>query len=309
MTDPAPLTPPDCDLRPFRDMPLDIGRFRNSDLVTEAEPEAIVAALMLWGVAWHEVPAASVPDNDRWLAKAAGYGRSVDAWLKVKDDALRGFVKCSDGRLYNRTLAEKASAAWEGRQQFEWRKAGDRHRKAMRSVPEAERTTFPDFDDWKAGRKPESSAGNGDLFQRNDPPIPTENALKGMEGNGMEWSPSDADASPREFAVPPAALKAFRAHRVKIRKAMTDRAEELIVMKLATIHAEHGHDPGKVIDQSITNGWAGVFPLKDEQNGTSNRNGTGADQDRRGGLARAIDRRLEPGGPDRPDRPARATGR
>lgn len=282
-------------------MPLDIGRFRQSDLVTEEEPEAVLAAILLWGVAWHEVPAASVPDNDRWLAKAAGYGRSVDAWLKVKDAALRGFIKCSDGRLYNRTLAEKASKAWEGRQQYEWRKAGDRHRKAQRDMPTEERTKFPDFDDWKDGRWPDNSGGTDDLFRRSDPSIPTENALKGMEGNGMEGSLGDADASlrEREFAVPAEAMKAFRAHRTRIRKPMTPRAEELIGMALKRIHTEHGHDPTAVVEQSILNGWAGVFPLKDEDNGGSNRNGTGAG-DKRGGLAKAIDRRLDAGGPHGP---------
>jgi hypothetical protein len=297
LTVPPPLTPADCDLRAFRDMPLDIGRFRQSDLVTEEEPEAVVAALMLWGAAWHEVPAASVPDNDRWLAKAAGYGRALDAWRKVREGALRGFVLCSDGRLYNRTLAEKACSAWDSRQQYEWRKAGDRHRKAMRKLAEADRTEFPDFDDWKAGRWPESSGGNDDLFRRTDPPVPAENALKGMEGNGREGSLCDdsSESSPREFSVPAAAMKAFRAHRVKIRKPMTDRAEELIGMTLQRIHAEHGHDPTAVINQSIMFGWTGVFPLKEEGSGRANRNGAGEGSDRRGGLARAIDRRLDEG--------------
>lgn len=293
MTVPAPLTPPDCDLRPFRDMPLDIGRFRQSDLVTEEEPEAVVAAIMLWGVAWHEVPAASVPDNDRWLAKAAGYGRSVEAWLKVRDAALRGFIKCSDGRLYNRTLAEKATVAWEGRQQYEWRKAGDRHRKAQRDLPDDQRTKFPDFDDWKHGRRPHVSGGTGDLFRRTDPAIPTENALKGMEGNGMEGSLGDANASPRapEFTIPAASMKAFRQHRVKIKAAMTDRAEQLIISKLGKIYDEHGHDPTAVLDQSIIKGWRDVFPLKDEQDDRGNRNGSRTG-DKRSGLARELDERM-----------------
>jgi hypothetical protein len=297
VTDQPTLTPPDCDLRAFRDMPLDIGRFRRSDLVTEEEPEAVLAAVLIWGAAWHEVPAASVPDNDRWLAKAAGYGRAVDAWLAIKPGALRGFVKCSDGRLYNRTLAEKATAAWDSRQQYEWRKAGDRHRKAMRKLPEDQRTDFPDFDDWKAGRKPEYSAGTDDLFRRNDAEIPAENALKGREGNGREGSlcVESSDSTPRAFEIPAAALKAFRAHRVKIHKPMTDRAEELLHIKLERFWTEHGHDPGAVIDQSIIKGWVDVFPLKEEQHGRDNRNGGGKTEDRRTGTQRAIDRQLGQG--------------
>jgi hypothetical protein len=150
----APLTPPDCDLRAFRDLPLDVGRFRDSELVTHEDPEAVLAAILLWGVAWHQVPAASLPDDDKLLAKYANYGRAVDQWLKVRPGALRGFVKCSDGRLYHRVLAEKAKASWTQRLRYEWTKANDRHRKAMKDLPEAERFDFPGFDDWVAGRQP-----------------------------------------------------------------------------------------------------------------------------------------------------------
>lgn len=149
---PEPLTPPDCDLRAFRDMPLDVQRFRDSDLVTEEEPEVVIAALWLWTAAWHQVPAASLPNDDRALSRFAGYGRSLTAWRGVRDGALRGFVLCSDGRLYHRVLAQKAAAAWRKRLEYEWGKAKDRHRKAVKNLPEAERPEFPDLDDWIAGR-------------------------------------------------------------------------------------------------------------------------------------------------------------
>lgn len=145
-------------------MPLDVQRLRDSDLMLEA-PEAIIAALHLWMAAWHQVPAASLPDDDRSLARYAGYGRSLAAWREVRDAALRGWVHCSDGRLYHRTLAEKANAAWDKRLAYEWGKAKDRHRKAEKDLPPAERTEFPEFDDWKAGRPaPEpASKRQGDL--------------------------------------------------------------------------------------------------------------------------------------------------
>lgn len=41
----------------------------------------------------------------------------------------------------------------------------------------------------------------------------------------------------------------------------TQRAAELSLSKLAELHAA-GHDPRLVIEQSIANGWTGVFPLK-----------------------------------------------
>lgn len=285
-------------------MPLDIGRFRSSDLVTEEDPEAVLAAILIWGAAWHEVPAASVPDNDRWLAKAAGYGRAVDSWLRVREGALRGFVKCSDGRLYHKTLSQKATAAWDGRLKYEWRKAGERHRKAQRDLPEAQRTKFPEFEHWISAGTPLASGGTDDLFRRTDGAIPADSALKGMEGNGNEMNgvlDADANASasgrdePPPFTVPPDALKAFRDHRVKIKHPMTQHAENLLIGKLERIWVERGHRPEDVIDQSIFNGWRGVFPLKDEDNGGSNRQGSGAGRagrDDRDGFKRAVDRSM-----------------
>jgi hypothetical protein len=102
-------------------MPLDVVRFAQSDLVAFAPPEAIVAAILLWGASWHQRPAGSLTNDDRSLANLAGYGRAVGEWLKVKDDALRGFVTCSDGRLYHPVVAEKVREAWLGRLKQRWR--------------------------------------------------------------------------------------------------------------------------------------------------------------------------------------------
>lgn len=112
MTLPAPLTPPDCDLSDFAYMPLDVARLRGSDLASTERPEACWAALMLWSASWHEVPAASLTDDERVLAKAAGYGRDLKSWRKVSAAALRGFEKAGDGRLYHPVVAVKALEAW-----------------------------------------------------------------------------------------------------------------------------------------------------------------------------------------------------
>ncbi|MGY0570669.1 DUF1376 domain-containing protein [Bradyrhizobium sp. RDM12] len=113
---PDPLTPPDCDLRDFSWMPLDVIRLRDSDLTVLLSGEAFRAAVLLWCAAWHQIPAASIPTDDRILAKLAGYGRDVESWAKVRDDALHGFVECSDGRLYHPVVAEKALEANDQRQ-------------------------------------------------------------------------------------------------------------------------------------------------------------------------------------------------
>jgi HNH endonuclease/Protein of unknown function (DUF1376) len=114
MTDtlPDPLVPADCDLRDFPFMPLEVQRLRDSDLAALEGPEACWAAVLLWCVAWHQMPAASLPDDDRLLARFAGYQRAPREWKRIRDGALRGWVKCSDGRMYHPVVAEKANRLW-----------------------------------------------------------------------------------------------------------------------------------------------------------------------------------------------------
>lgn len=116
MTDaPPPMTPPDCDLRDFGSMFLDIGRLFGSEFHANANDAEWRAGVTLWLRSWHQVPAASLPVDDVPLARLAELGASRTSWKKVKDRALRGWVLCSDGRLYHRVVAEKALEAWLGK--------------------------------------------------------------------------------------------------------------------------------------------------------------------------------------------------
>lgn len=109
---PSPLTPPDCDLRDFPRMMIDIPRLRGSEFDASLNDSAWRAGFNLWLSAWHQVPAGSMPDDDAALAKAAGLGRDVRAWKKVRAEVLRTWVKCEDGLLYQPTVCEFALEAW-----------------------------------------------------------------------------------------------------------------------------------------------------------------------------------------------------
>src|SRR5947209_8382820 len=106
---PAPLVPSDVDLRDFPFMPLDVLRFRDSGLATHAKGDEFKANVLLCATAWHQIPAASCPNDDIWLAQRSGAG---PAWREIKEQALRGFVLCADNRWYHRVVAEKALEAW-----------------------------------------------------------------------------------------------------------------------------------------------------------------------------------------------------
>lgn len=110
-----PLTPSDCDLRDFTFMPLDAARLMDSDLFALSTGDEFKAALALWCKAWLQVPSGSLPNDDRVLAHLSGAGTR---WKKVRDMALRGFVVCSDGRLYHPVVAEKAREAWAKKQSY-----------------------------------------------------------------------------------------------------------------------------------------------------------------------------------------------
>lgn len=123
---PDPFTPPESDLRDFAFMPLDVLRLRDSDLAAIPDAEAFRAAVIAWCVAWHQVPAASLPDDDATLCRLLGYGRDLAGWKRTRQaGALRGFTRCSDGRLYHHVVAEKALDAWQKKQ-----RQRDRSRKA-----------------------------------------------------------------------------------------------------------------------------------------------------------------------------------
>ncbi|NHO39828.1 DUF1376 domain-containing protein [Acetobacter ghanensis] len=109
---PAPLTPPQSDLRGLPFMPLDTCRLLDSDLFALSTGDGFKCAVALWCKAWQQVPAGSLPHNDRVLAHLSGAG---GRWPALRAVALHGWVVCSDGRLYHPVIAEKANQAWKAR--------------------------------------------------------------------------------------------------------------------------------------------------------------------------------------------------
>lgn len=102
MTDlPAPLVPPDTDIIGLDGFLLDTERLMASELWALASGDEFKAAIGLWCRAWKQDPPGSLPNDERVLAAFSGAGAR---WRKVRDMAMRGFVLCSDGRLYHQVL-------------------------------------------------------------------------------------------------------------------------------------------------------------------------------------------------------------
>lgn len=117
MTDelPAPLVPAEADLRGYDFMPFYGGWLRASDFNATATDAEYRAAVNLWWASWHQLPPASLPNDDRALCMHADLGRDLKRWEKVKKVAMGGFTLCSDGRWYHEFLSVQARIQWETR--------------------------------------------------------------------------------------------------------------------------------------------------------------------------------------------------
>ena len=166
-------------------MPFDVVRLRDSDISAIATGDEFRCAVLLWCASWHQVPAASIPDDDIVLAQLSGFGRVVREWKKVRDGALRGWIKCSDGRLYHPVVAEKANDAWAGRMAYRQRKEAERQRKAderaKKKAAVEQQTGAGNPPD-----KPDLSGGQTTKVQRTGAGNPPENALIGTVDSG-QW--------------------------------------------------------------------------------------------------------------------------
>lgn len=112
---PEPLAPPECDLRDFGFTPIFRARLFGSSFHARATDSEWRGGVTLWLKSWDQVPAGSLPDDDIDLCRLAELGRDLKTWRKIKDGALHGWFKCSDGRLYHNVVAEGVAEAWAKR--------------------------------------------------------------------------------------------------------------------------------------------------------------------------------------------------
>ncbi len=130
----APMVPAEVDLRDFSWMPVEINRLRRSKawLICKRKPELAFYMLNLWTASWHDTPAASLEDDDDVLADLAMCEPSK--WPKVREQVLRGWVKCDDGRLYHPVVAEMAQGAWQQKQAQRQRTEAARHAREQKRL-------------------------------------------------------------------------------------------------------------------------------------------------------------------------------
>lgn len=111
---PAPLVPDYVDLSSLEYMPLYIAKLRGSKawLVCKRRPELAYYLQNLWMTAWQERPAGSIEADDDVMAEAAKCG-TFELWVDLKSELLRGWVMCSDGRYYCRSMVPMVQRGWK----------------------------------------------------------------------------------------------------------------------------------------------------------------------------------------------------
>jgi len=110
---PPPMVPPECDISSLPGTIMFWNRLLNSDLWMDSTGDEFKAALALWGKSTNQQPGGSLPNDDRRLAKLAEV--SHNEWAALRPMSLKGWVLCSDGRLYHESVAEAVLLAWIGR--------------------------------------------------------------------------------------------------------------------------------------------------------------------------------------------------
>ena len=112
---PAPLVPGEVDLRDFQFTPLYRSRLFGSSFHARSTDAEWRAGMTLWLKSWDQVPAGTLPNDNIDLCRLAELGRDMKAWTKIRKGAMRGWIKCADGRLHHRVVAEGVMEAWARR--------------------------------------------------------------------------------------------------------------------------------------------------------------------------------------------------
>lgn len=292
-----PLVPEDCDLRDFQFIPIDVQRLLKSETWVLGTGEEKAAAMTLWLESWHQVPAASLPNDERMLAHLSMTG---SRWRRVREHVLRGWVEASDGRLYHPVVAEKALEAWMEKLansisgasgnakrwgvEVDVDSLKDRFRTAvdmLRTLAPQSRAlkkkmvaiiTSPSPPDTDPDRPPIGSRSVGDRKGQGQGQGQRQGQRQGQEltppappAGGASAAPA-ADPPPRRTAEkqkPPDGLdlgawNRWTAYRKEIRKPLKPAS----VPAAQRVMAQFGADQAAVVEQSIAQGWQGLFALK-----------------------------------------------
>ena len=153
-------------------------------------PMAQPALLMMWMIAWTQVPCGSMPADENLIRLKCRIPQKQ--WPILKPILMRGWRLAEDGRLYHDTIVERVNEMQEYRRKEAERR--NRNRVKPSDVPDLSRGTYAGhpMDDTEM---PDTGTGTGTGFTGTHPKVvtPTVNPRAGA-GGGDRQSPTEAGA-------------------------------------------------------------------------------------------------------------------
>ncbi len=257
MTDkslPSPLVAANVDVRDLDGFMLNVERLMASELVALSSHEVVGACLFLWCRAWKQKPAASLPDDDRVIA---AYSRLPAArYRKLKAEILRGFTKCSDGRLYHRVLAEEATRAFGRKTTYLGRREKDAERLRQWRLQHAETSDETPTDTIK---ETENETQSETRFVAEDTIRYGTVGNKSKDAAGPPLRDGNADDKPPAEVVPAPQAELFRRGKEVlgktsgglIRKVLMAKGENVALARAALEMASQAGDPREYLGAII----------------------------------------------------------
>jgi uncharacterized protein YdaU (DUF1376 family) len=206
----------------------------SSTHITLMSPAEEGAYIRLLSIAWNSEDC-GLPDDDNVLSVLSRLG---EGWFSGSSQKVRQCFYIDAGRLYNKRLLK------ERQKQDEWlKKSSDAGKKS-----------------WQVRKK------QGQMTQKGWAKVGSQMVQTIHEPKPNSSSSSSSSSSKKNNTIPDfissEAWFAFKDHRKLKRAPLTHRAEELILKKLEKWKNEHGWNPDDILNQSIENGWTGIFELK-----------------------------------------------
>jgi len=276
----TPLLPAHIDLRGMPWMPLDTVRLIDSDLFALSTGDEFKAAVALWCKSWTQVPAASLPNDDRILAHLSG---TSSRWKRIKAMAMRGWVLCEDNRFYHPVIAEKALEAWKEREEFQDRQENESTRlqnfraehKALRKALREQGVVLPfdtkidvlrarvaEFQAAKAETETET-ATETKTFQDGNASNALEMQLQWLrqgQGQGQGYIKPKSGSEARVPALPPELAEKVTAERWQAYCDQLVEDGKLSIARIKTAHLQlagviqNRQDPNAVLEAAVMRG-------------------------------------------------------
>ena len=236
---PQPLTPIDGNLIHYPSVMIPRAYLKKLIVKFPADNAAMLRLLM---ESWQQIPAGSLPNDDCELAEFCGLNGAPEVFAQKKATILSDWVECTDGRLYNRPMAETVKTAVAGSIRSRFKLWCSRMRKAPNLPSPGHKFNQPQLEEWLQAGMPDSWP-NGYCLKT------TDSSGKAPDSTGNEDS---STGIPLEFG-----LKGKEKERNEKKKNEMNLLSQAISAASGERDVDQDEDFNKVQQQLLSAGWLG----------------------------------------------------